>query len=85
MRTFLRDMNYDTASSGTMTTNDDCESYVKRMCPNAFMKITIGKKPKWYIYQIRIRTGWFTSKPLGDEHYFRDQAWASAYKKLVDN
>ncbi len=82
MNKFIRDIDYDGSGGyySITTTDDSYEAAVKKLCPKAFMKRTVNDQ---YVYQIRKKTGWFSSEPIGDTHYWKDQAWESAYKSLM--
>ena len=81
-----RDISWDGPGSGYYTVEevDKHESLVLMRCPKAFLKRTTDRNGKraWYVYQVRISTSWFTSKPLGDTHLFPEQAWSSAFTAL---
>ena len=81
-----RDISYEGNGSGYYTAEevDKHQALVQERCPKAFLKRTTqrsGKRP-CYVYQVRISTSWFTSKPLGDTHFFPEQAWSSAFTAL---
>lgn len=57
------------------------EREVLRVCPNAFIKRTVNKH---YGYQVKLRKYLIFSESLGLTHYFKDQAWQSAYAKLKE-
>jgi hypothetical protein len=78
----FRDMDFDSPNSFIATVDDSFESLVKEKFPKAYLKRY--SDDVWYYYQVRIKTGWFSSKPLGDTHYFQDQAWESAYKTITN-
>lgn len=84
---FHRDISYDGGGGGYYIhtpyreDEDFYEKEVRRICPNAFMKRTVDKQ---YVYQIRLRKCLFFSEPLGLTHWFKDQAWMSAYAKLKE-
>lgn len=59
---------------------EEAKKKVLEKYPKAFIKRTVDK---YYVYQVKVRTGWFSSKPLGDKHYFADQAWRSALNNIV--
>lgn len=61
---------------------EEAKRKVLELNPKAFLKRTVEK---YYTYQVRIRTGWFSSKPLGNKHWFKDQAWRSALESLLQN
>lgn len=61
---------------------EEAKKRVLEKRPRAFLKRTTDK---YYIYQVRARTGWLGLKTeeLGDKHYFKDQAWLSALNNII--
>lgn len=79
----IRDIDCEGPDSYIITTDDTAEGLVRTKYPKAFVKRIV--KYDSYCYQVRISTSWFTSKPLGDTHLFKDQVWDSAYQNMRRN
>lgn len=58
----------------------DYEKEVKKIHKSAFLRKTVST---WNVYQVCIPKYLILHEGIGDTHFFKDQAWESAYNKIM--
>lgn len=65
--------------------SDYCKQRVIKKYKTAFIRRTLPEKDGMYVYQVCRRRWLLWIIPLGDTHYFQEQAWRSAHYKIFGN
>ena len=80
-----RDITWEGGSFAGMSLkgDEDFEALVKEKYPNAYIDKFVKKGSN--VYRAKVKTGIFSSKVLGDTHFFQDQVWKSAYIKMKED